>query len=396
MSNRERGGVSSSYRQSTRPRDRYWLHILLFLLTLASTVYMGGDMAGRWLLYEQQGMWLYVLDGLRFGLSLLLFLTVHEFGHYFAARHHGVDTSLPYYIPLPFAIVGTLGAVIRIREPVPSTRKLFDIGVAGPLAGFVVALAILIYAVATLPPPTYILAMPGHEAMQRHVEQFGEYPTEMPGHTEGTVILIVGQTLLYWLLTQFGSGVPPMYEMYHYPILFAGWLGLFFTALNLLPVGQLDGGHILYALFGRKWHARLARGFFVLLLISGSLGFVTETAPMLYDLHTWAGEAAWFLLAAILYFFLHKAFSGDLRLIGPLLLGIILFVLLAQNFFTWFIQFGYTGWFVWCLLIVYLIKIDHPPVLYEEPLTRGRKILGILSIIVLILCFSFRPLYIMS
>jgi hypothetical protein len=117
---------------------------------------------------------------------------------------------------------------------------------------------------------------------------------------------------------------------------------------------------------------------------------------MLYELHQWAGEAAWFVLAAILYFFLHKALSGVLRLIGPLLLGIILFVLLAHNFVSWFTQFGYTGWFVWCLLIVYLIKIDHPPVLYEEPLTRGRRILGLLSIVVLILCFSFRPLYILS
>ena len=87
--------------------------------------------------------------------------------------------------------------------------------------------------------------------------------------------LIVGNTVLYWGLSQLFANVPPMYEMYHHPMLFAGWLGLFFTALNLLPVGQLDGGHILYALVGPKWHARLARGFMVLMMISMGIGVVS-------------------------------------------------------------------------------------------------------------------------
>ena len=218
----------------------------------------------------------------------------------------------------------------------------------------------------------------------------------MPEQPENAMVLVVGQTLLYWILTQFASGVPPMYEMYHYPMLFAGWLGLFFTALNLLPVGQLDGGHILYSLVGRKWHGRLARAFFIILLISGSIGFLQETVPMLYEMHPWVGEGSWFLLAGILYFYLHKLFDGNLRYSAPMLLAIILFVVVVQNLAPWFIQFGYNGWFVWCLLIVFLIKIDHPPVLYEQPLTPTRRILGFLSIAVFILCFSFRPLYIVS
>ncbi|MEX0821099.1 MAG: site-2 protease family protein [Rhodothermales bacterium] len=386
---------SASRGDATEHKDRYWLHLLLFFVTLLTTVYEGGNLAGRWAIYGEYGVMQFVLDGLRFGLSLLFFLTVHEFGHYFAARAHGVSTSLPYFIPLPFVGVGTLGAVIRIREPVPSLRKLFDIGAAGPLAGFVVALGILLYAFATLPPPSYIFGMGGgHEAIQHYVEQFGEYPTEMLESGEGTVTLVVGDTLLYWILKQFFAGVPPMWEMYHYPMLFAGWLGLFFTALNLLPVGQLDGGHIIYALFGRKWHGRLARGFFLVLLLSGAIGFVIEAVPMLYEASPLAGDTSWFLLAAVLYFYLTKLFDGSLKQIVPALLALMVLVVVANSGATWMQEYAYSGWLLWCLLLIYLVKIDHPPVLHERPLTRERKVLAVLAIIVFILCFSFKPLYV--
>jgi membrane-associated protease RseP (regulator of RpoE activity) len=383
-------------REQKRHKDRYWLHLLLFAVTLVTTVYEGGNLTGRLAIYAEYGASQFVLDGLRFGATLLFFLTVHEFGHYFAARHHGVSTSLPYFIPLPFVGVGTLGAVIRIREAVPSLRKLFDIGAAGPLAGFVVALAILLYAFATLPPPTYIFGTgPGHEAIQHYVEQFGSYPTEMLEAGEGTFTLVVGDTLLYWILKQFFSGVPPMWEMYHYPVLFAGWLALFFTALNLLPVGQLDGGHVIYALFGRKWHARLARGFFVVLLLSGAIGFVIDAGPLLYEIHPLAGEGSWFILAAMLYFYLTKLFAGDLKLIVPTLAALILLVVAAVGPAAWLQGFAWSGWLLWCLLLIFLVKVDHPPVLREKPLTRGRIVLGVLSILVFILCFSFKPLYVL-
>src|SRR5690606_7539618 len=129
--------------------------------------------------------WPFLADGLLFGLSLLLFLTVHEFGHYFAARRHGIATSLPYYIPLPFVGVGTLGAVIRIREPIPSMRKLFDIGAAGPIAGFVVALGVLLYAFATLPPPTYMMDQLGHEELKAFIAQSGRFPEGLPANSDG-------------------------------------------------------------------------------------------------------------------------------------------------------------------------------------------------------------------
>lgn len=390
-----RKSVLSSYNGHGEKPDRYWLHILLFFATLAATTHAGGILVGRALAYETWGAWWFVPDGLIFAAGLLLFLGTHEFGHYLTARRHGVNVSLPYFIPLPFIGIGTLGAVIRIREPVPSLRVLFDIGVAGPLAGFVVAFSILVFAFATLPGPEAVFDLPGHDALKEYVEQHGAFPDDMPAE-EGELVLMVGETLLYWLLSQFFPDVPPMWEMYHYPLLFAGWLGLFFTALNLLPVGQLDGGHILYALVGHKWHRRLARSFVVLLLASGTVGFVSELAPTFVDLHPSLGELSWFILAAILYFYLTRVFEGDLRMIAPTLGGLIVVGLLAQYVIPALQGIGYTGWFIWCLLIVFMIRIEHPPVLREEPLTTGRKVLAFVGMLIFVLCFSFRPLYIMS
>ena len=388
-------GVGSGGSDAGKGRDRYWLHALLFVVTLATTVWEGGNLTGRLAVYASEGLPAFLADGLRFGLSLLLFLTVHEFGHYFAARFHGVATSLPYYIPLPFFGVGTLGAVIRIREPVPSLRKLFDIGAAGPLAGFAVALGILLAAFAALPPASYIFDVgPGHTAIQQYVEQFGRYPDSLTGSSDGALTLVVGDTLLYMLLKQFFTDVPPNWEMYHYPVLFAGWLGLFFTALNLLPIGQLDGGHITYALFGRVWHARLARGFFLVLLLSGAIGFVLEISPPLYEMHPFLGTGSWFILAGILYFYLAKLFGGNLKRSALAMAGLMALAALAENALPWMQNFAYSGWLLWCLLLIYLVKIDHPPVLHEQPLTPGRMALGLLSLFIFILCFSFRPLYV--
>ena len=395
----------TGYQDPVFPRDRYWLHLLLFALTLASTIVAGGQLVGRFLIYpnavpEDPITWLrdrqFILDGLRFGASLLLFLTIHEFGHYIAARIHGINTSLPYYIPTFIFGLGTLGAVIRIREPIPATRTLFDIGVAGPLAGFVAALGVLLYAFATLPSPAYIMDLPGHEALKAYIEQHGVFPessmTLMAPPEEGAMTIIVGQTPLYWLLSRFFENVPPMDEMYHYPMLFAGWMGLFFTALNLLPVGQLDGGHILYTLIGPKWHSRIARSFVILLLISGAIGFVDEGFPWLASVHPYLGRLAWFILAAVLYYYLARIFLGNHRFIAPSLLGIIAVVVLVRSLADDPASYGYTGWLIWCLLIVTLIRVDHPPVLRPERLTPMRRVLALLSILIFLLCFSFTPL----
>ena len=392
--------------EPTIQNERYWLHLLLFFLTVLSTTWAGAEMTGRFLIYESASplfsiagipiSWAFILDGFTFGGSLLLFLTVHEFGHYFAARRHGVLTSLPYYIPFPFNGIGTFGAVIRIKQQIPSTRKLFDIGAAGPLAGFVVALLVLVVGFATLPTPDYLEGMPGHDRLKEYIAQNGSFPDEMPQESveNGNVTLMVGMTPLYWILSKFFTDVPPMWEMYHYPLLFAGWLGLFFTALNLLPVGQLDGGHIMYALVGPKWHSRLAKSFVLLLLLSGGIGFIHEMKPVFWSWDPLLGEFLWPVLSGIIFLYLYKIFEGSFKLIAPSLIVLVAAIAAGSSVKGIVDHMGYSGWLVWCLLIILLIRVDHPPVLYMEPLTKNRKMLAILSLIIFALCFSIKPLYI--
>ncbi|WP_028567102.1 site-2 protease family protein [Salisaeta longa] len=380
---------ASAASSAAPPRNRYWLHALLFVLTVVSTIYAGAQWASRVLLYNDMGWWLAVVDGLRYAVPLVGFLTVHEFGHYFASRHHRINASLPYYIPFPFNGIGNFGAVIRIRDPIPSTRILFDIGAAGPLAGFVVALGVLLYGFATLPGPEYLLTQPGHEALKAYIQQHGAFPAERLPAQSATVILI-GQTPLFWFLSQFFAHVPPMYEIYHYPVLFAGWLGLFFTALNLLPVGQLDGGHILYALFGRRWHRRLARGFVLLLLWSGGIGFMDDIRPWLAEQSVWLGEGAWILMAGLFYGLLYRIMNGAHEHIAPSLAGLLLAVGGAR--WLGITHIGYTGWFLWVLIIIFLVRVEHPPVRYEQPLTRRQRYLGYACIAIFLLCFSFQPI----
>jgi len=375
--------------------QRYWLHILLFVATLGATIYAGVDLAGRWLIYSRpDGTLPAILDGLRYSLSLLFFLTVHEFGHYFAARDHGVEVTLPYYIPSPFFFVpfniGTFGAVIRIRDQVPNSKKLFDIGVAGPIAGFVAALVVLAIGLATMPDASYYLDLPGHNELKDLIFRGERLPAQSP--TDFPVIYI-GMTPLFWLMTILFPNLPPLYEIYHFPVLFAGWLGLFFTALNLLPVGQLDGGHILYALVGRKWHGRLARTFVMLLLLSASIGFVTELEATMDSYMRFGGLVTWIILSGLLFFFLNRIFDGDMTLTGGALSGVMLLTVVAVRLGAPITDLGYSGWFFWCALIVLFIKVDHPPVLYHEPLTRGRRWLGIASFVIFALCFSIRPIY---
>lgn len=387
-------------------KDRYWLHALLFMLTLISTTWAGAEMTGRFLVYESAPALFsffgfpitapFLADGLLFGGSLLLFLTVHEFGHYFAARFHKVSTSLPYYIPFPFNGIGTFGAVIRIRQAIPSMTKLFDIGAAGPLAGFVVAFMVLVVGFATLPGPEYIEGMPGHDRQKEYIVQNDAFPDEMIQEDleEGTLTLLVGTTPLYWIVSQFFDDVPPMWEMYHYPILFAGWLGLFFTALNLLPVGQLDGGHVLYALIGPKWHSLVARVFVMILLFSGGMGFIHEMKPVFWSWDPLLGQFSWVILSSILYFYLNRLFQNKwIWTAGSLIL--LVTAIAAGSTSLWMVDhLAYSGWLVWCLIILILIKVDHPPVLYMEKLTGRRKLLAILSLLIFALCFSIKPLYI--
>jgi len=186
-----------------RFQHAWWKHIALLLLTAAST-------------YVNGGPW--------YTVGILAILGAHEMGHYLACRYYQIDATLPYFIPMPLTIFGTLGAVIRIREPFPNRKALFDIGIAGPIAGFIVLIPVLFLGMSW---STVIEVVP--------------------------VPIQLGRPLLYqfarWMT--FGS-IPDTHFVQLHPLVTASWLGMLATALNLLPFGQLDGGHITYATLGRR------------------------------------------------------------------------------------------------------------------------------------------------
>lgn len=369
-------------------------HSALFVATFACVTFFGIIFVGQDVGAESYlDMWPH---GALFAALLLGFLATHEFGHYFAAVYHNVKVSLPYFIPVPLGI-GTIGAVIRIKEQVQSTRKLFDIGIAGPIAGFVVSLGVLLYGFATLPEPTFIENFSGHEAVINHIQETGTFPEESPETPDGVGSIIIGNTLLYSFLASFFENVPPMYEMFHYPFLFAGWLGLFFTALNLMPIGQLDGGHILYSLIGFKNHQKAARICFGgLTLLAG-----IEAIPFLFVQFSgiipgieYLSTVMW---AGILFFLMKKAFHNSHEWIAPVwALSLIGSVGYLYFFSGGLEETGSLIWVVWCFFLVYFVKIEHPPVMYEQHLTPRRRLLGWISMAVFILCISPSPISVLN
>ncbi len=253
-----------------RPRHRYWLHALLFLLTLLTTTIVGAGLATDFSrnrpvdfdagLYGYVRMWHdpgYLLAGLPFALCLLAILTAHEMGHYLAALHYRVDVTLPFFLPAP-TLIGTLGAFIRIRSAVPTKRAMFDIGIAGPIAGFVTLLAPLAIGV------WMSKVIPG-------IADRGDL-------IYGTPLLLRAVEYLRF------PGVSPS-NLYLHPVARAAWAGLLATALNLLPIGQLDGGHILYTIVGER--TKMLSYIFIALLI-----------PMGFIFHAYS----WFVWAVLLFF----------------------------------------------------------------------------------------------
>jgi membrane-associated protease RseP (regulator of RpoE activity) len=264
------GALFDPARERPHPRHRYWLHALLLLLTLVTTTVVGAGLARSFAgnrpfdfdadLQGYSRMWhdpAYLLDGLPFSLTLLAILMAHEMGHYFAARYYGVDATLPFFLPAP-TLIGTLGAFIRIRSPILSKRTLFDIGIAGPLAGF----ALLVWPLAA--GMSLSKVVPGIGAQGELVF--------------GTPLIL---RLFEWVLFP-GA---PINDIYLHPVARAAWVGVLATALNLLPIGQLDGGHILYAFLGER--TRLLSRLFVLILVP--MGFFFAYS--------------WLVWAAILFFF---------------------------------------------------------------------------------------------
>jgi hypothetical protein len=240
---------------STKPfkesRKKYWVNAVLFGVTVVSTVAVGTMNSGGNLLNPVE--W---VIGVPFAAALLGILLCHEFAHYTASRIHKIAATLPYFIPFP-NIVGTMGAFIKMESAVPDRRALLDVGAAGPVAGFVVAVPLTIVGIHLSPVLPATAASAG--------EMFG-----------------FGTSILFETLVQLVKGPLPSDALIQlHPLAFAGWIGLWVTALNLLPIGQLDGGHVVYAMFGRNavWVARVA--FFVLI----PLGFL------------WFG---WFLWAVLI------------------------------------------------------------------------------------------------
>ena len=262
-------------------RERWWLHVLLLATTVFSTVVAGSLLTGNWPIGFQVlpltgGWWLPIpvvvyadalIPGLPFGLALVGILAVHEAGHYFAARHHRISVTPPFFIPFPpyLSVIGTLGAFIRLRSPVLNRSTLLDVAVAGPLLSFVASLPLIWWGLA------HSRVITGVNAPTAYLVRFASER------------FWLGDSLaMSWLarLVLDFPGAGHVVEMH--PIAFAGWLGLFVTALNLLPISQLDGGHLLYALLGAR--QRLAAWVFFLALIP--MGFL------------WAGWWVWAVLVA--------------------------------------------------------------------------------------------------
>ena len=370
-------------------QKRILIQFSLFTVTLITTTLAGIEWRyGISILYSDMQLdWNTIVGGLTFSIPFLGILTVHEFGHYFTAQWHKVKVSFPYYIPLWFGFIGapsigTMGAFIRIREMISSRTKYFDIGIAGPLAGFVVALGVLIYGFSNLPPQQYLYDI--HPEYEQYGEQYADYV-----YNDSTVIAFkTGNNLLFEFFKQQVANdpkrVPNDYEMVHYPWLFAGYLALFFTALNLIPIGQLDGGHILYGLLGHKKAGTVSIVLFAAFIFYAGLGLL----PFHNDYSS--TELLWRipLYVGLLYVIFSRTLSSTYN---NLLLATSVFT--GQYFLTLFFPEieGYPGWIVFGFLLGRILGVKHPRVYDERPLTTGRKILGWIALVIFVLCFTPQP-----
>jgi membrane-associated protease RseP (regulator of RpoE activity) len=293
------GNVRGLLRALPRLHERYWLHGLLFLATLFSTTLVGSSLQGDFnrnlpfdvqhYLYAFVNVWGnpgLIWQGLPFSLTLLTILLAHEAGHYFACLYYGVDASLPYFLPAP-TLMGTFGAFIRIRSAIYSKRVLFDIGVAGPLAGFVFLLPALAIGLA------FSKVIPG-------IAHQGDIQFGTPG--------------LLWILQKVIFPGVPAADIYLHPVARAAWIGILATALNLLPIGQLDGGHILYSLVGDR-HKLLSKIFIAALIPLGflwwpwwlwavALFFLARRHPVIVDPSSLSPGRKWLALVALIVFLL--------------------------------------------------------------------------------------------
>ena len=294
-------------------RTKWWLHIGLFVATCASTTFAGAVNGGSW------------RAGAIFAATLMTILPAHEMGHSILARRHKVDVSLPFFIPLPIGI-GTMGAVIKMRGRIPSRDALVDIGAAGPLAGLLVAVPLLIMGVALSPMG---VSPPG-------------------GIQEGNSLLYVAIKLVLKGFYLPSGGV----DVQLHPMAFAAWVGILVTFINLLPIGQLDGGHVAYGWLGHQRHDRFSAWLHRMLLAIGVVVAGALTLLAHRDGHSWGASAQ------------HGAESA-------------------------------LPWAVWTLMIYVMRRmaggVYHPPVSGEILHPRQRRI-AILILVVLVLIFTPVPM----
>jgi len=298
-----------------KPKQRWFINLFLFLLTIYTTTMVGAGFQGKdpFASFEE------LSSGFSYSFALLFILLAHEMGHYIYSKKYKIEVSLPYFIPLflPAFHPGTMGAFIRMRSAIPDKKALFDVGVAGPLAGFIATLLILVAG---------FINLPDEAGVWEHVASI--HPIDQ---SSGINFILGSSILLEIFKTIFDVHWMPMNEFYHFPLLFAGWFGLLVTALNLMPIGQLDGGHISYTLFGEK---------------SRNVAVV-----------------AFFLLVALCIYLI--------------------------------IRFDVYTWVLWPLLILIFIRFRHPPTLNDQiPIGNKRKIIAWFSYVIFLICFIPMPIYI--
>ncbi len=412
-----------------KKRKRRLIQIALFTVTVITTTMAGAEWMHGWFFLNVPHPlgWADFVDGFQYSFPFLLILTVHEFGHYFTARYHKVKVSLPYYIPVWFGFLGTMslgtmGAFIRIRQRISSISHTFDIGVAGPLAGFIVALGVLFYGFTHLPPKEYVFEIhPEYQLFGDNYEDIvyskdtffltSDLEKIAPLHAarikrdtvyinqDGAIGFKIGSSILFdymrnnWVPDTDVDRLPNAHELMHYPILLAGFLALMFTALNLLPIGQLDGGHVIFGMFGAHLHSYISKGFYIIAIFYAGLGvgfldfinpfIINKPIPdLLIDLLLYIG---------VIFYLLQRVFDKKQT---QLMIALAIYVAQMGVIFIWPGTTGYSGWFLFILIVGRFIRVQHPPAEINEPLTPTRQALGWLAIIIFIISFSLKPMII--
>jgi membrane-associated protease RseP (regulator of RpoE activity) len=367
---------------------RVLIQVGLFIVTVITTTLAGAELAySRSILYMPEDYsWDDFLRGFEFSIPFLFILTVHEFGHYFTARYYKIKVSLPYYIPVPplpiLLNIGTFGALIRLREKVYSKKQNFDIGIAGPLAGFVAALFVLYYGFSNLPAPEYIYKF--HPEYEQYGLNYAE--TVYDSLTPNTIDVVFGKNLLFLFFERYVADparVPNAHEIMHYPIIMAGFFSLIFTFLNLLPIGQLDGGHVAYGLLGYKKHKILATVLFLGAIFYAGMGLVSPSDK--------PEDLMIMIPASIAY--LYVIFSG-LRLSqrDKLMYALLMFAAVFVSSAIFPKVEGDPGWLLFCFIVGRFIGVEHPLTEIEEPLDAKRIMLGLLALVIFVVCFSPSPI----